>query len=670
LELSGGAYDGAIGPPKRAPVRHALKPPLLAAPAWIAWLCLVSAAGWTADTRTPLAVYGNLPTLEDLALSPDGTKLAYIKTVGEQRSLYVHLLGQPKALGSAGIGDAKLRSLNWMDNGNLVIGISGTVTAPMILGNRQELYELVTYDVDHDKLSHMSLQVKDEKTSNFVWGRPEFRELNGIASLIVTGMWYDHGALPGLFRYDVASGRVKLFAKSIQPFSYSIQWVLDDSGEVAGDVLYFEDRKEWDLKLRRDGRLQVVESGTALIDTPTIVGFNPAGDAIWVQFLENGEAVWKPLSATDGTWGPPLDPSQILIETIKDRKTGRILGGITRDARLHERLVFFDNELQAHWSAALREFPNEHVRLLSHSDDFERILVQVFGPKDGYVYALFDWYTHRAVILGKVYEGLQSVTEVKQISYPAGDGTVIPAFLTLPAGREAAHLPLIVLPHGGPEAADSNRFDWWAQALANEGYAVLQPNYRGSALGPKFVALGYGEWGRKMQSDLSDGVRHLAQQGTIDPTRVCIVGASYGGYAALAGMTLEPGVYRCGVSVAGISDLKRFLEPNYAYGNNPRATRFWDRYLGVSKPTAALLAPISPIEHVKAVTGPVLLIHGRDDTVVPYEQSEVMASALTHAGKSVALVTLKDEDHWLSRGATRLQMLEATMEFLRTNNPP
>jgi len=141
-------------------------------------------------------------------------------------------------------------------------------------------------------------------------------------------------------------------------------------------------------------------------------------------------------------------------------------------------------------------------------------------------------------------------------------------------------------------------------------------------------------------------------------------------HAALAGMTLEPGVYRCGVSVAGISDLKRFLERNYVYAIDPQATRYWDRYLGVSKPTASLVAPISPIEHVKAVTGPVLLIHGRNDTVVPYEQSEVMASALAHAGKSVALVTLTNEDHWLSHGATRLQMLEATVVFLRTNNPP
>ncbi len=211
--------------------------------AWIASLWLVSAVGRSADAQTPLAVYGSLPTLENLALSPDGTKLAYIRTVGEQRNLYVHLLGQAKPLGSAGTGDTKVRYLDWMDNSNLMIGISDTVRAP--LGDQRETSELITYDVNHDKLSHLSLQVKGQKTSNFVWARPAVREVNGSTSMIVSGVWYDDGrALPALFRYDVGSGGVELFARSNQRFGYSIQWLLGDTGEVAGDILYFEEEKK------------------------------------------------------------------------------------------------------------------------------------------------------------------------------------------------------------------------------------------------------------------------------------------------------------------------------------------------------------------------------------------------------------------------------------------
>ena len=245
-------------------------------------------------------------------------------------------------------------------------------------------------------------------------------------------------------------------------------------------------------------------------------------------------------------------------------------------------------------------------------------------------------------------------------------------YLTLPPGRPDKDLPLVVLPHGGPAAADSNRFDWWAQALAAEGYAVVQPNYRGSAVTEKLETAGYGEWGRRMQTDLSDAVRYLAQRGTIDPKRVCIVGASYGGYAALAGVTLDPGVYRCAVSVAGLGDLRRFLRWTNELQNKRDTLNmlYWDRFMGISGPDDPALQAISPVQHVAAVTAPVLLIHGSDDTVVPYQQSEMMADALKRAGKSVSLVTLKHEDHWLSRNDTRYQMLQATVEFLKANNPP
>ena len=175
-----------------------------------------------------------------------------------------------------------------------------------------------------------------------------------------------------------------------------------------------------------------------------------------------------------------------------------------------------------------------------------------------------------------------------------------------------------------------------------------------------------------MQTDLSDGVHYLAQQGLIDPRRVCIVGASYGGYAALAGVTLQTDIYRCAVAVAGVADLKRFLIWTNENRNSDRnlAQRYWDRYLGVAGPDDPAVHTISPIDHVADINVPVLLIHGRDDTVVPFDQSERMADALRRAGKQVQLLALKGEDHWLSRSATRLQMLEACVAFLEANNPP
>jgi dipeptidyl aminopeptidase/acylaminoacyl peptidase len=555
-----------------------------------------------------------------------------------------------------------------MDNDNLLLEVSSTSLPPLgFSGPQREWFQLGTFNIPKQKISAMSLAVRDERTFNVVEGSPTLRDVGGATTLFVPGIYVEGQTLPALFKYDVASGFVRLIAKSSYPWT---QWLIDESGAIAGEFIYRDEQKQWDLKLGGTGRMRTVASGSAPIAVPRVVGFSAAGDSILMRFVENGEPLWKPLFLKDGSWGAPLEKGQAFRRPIIDRKSGRIIGGVHGIDDSH--YIFFDNELQAHWDAVLRAFPGERIDLLSHSDDYSRLLLRVFGANDGYVYALFDWYSHKAATLGKVYEGLESVATVRHIAYRAADGLEIPAYLTLPRGRPEANLPLVVLPHGGPAVADSDRFDWWAQALADQGYAVLQPNYRGSSVNDRFIAAGFGEWGRKMQTDLSDGVRYLAQQGTIDPRRVCIVGASYGGYAALAGVTLDPDVYRCAVSVAGLSDLKRMLHwINANVGRQDNLSqRYWDRFMGVSGASDPTLRAISPIEHIDAVRAPVLLIHGRDDTVVPFEQSEVMADALKHAGKSVEFVTLKREDHWLSRSATRFQMLQATVGFLKANNPP
>jgi dipeptidyl aminopeptidase/acylaminoacyl peptidase len=636
---------------------------------WIEVLCMAGAPARPADAAaSQIEVYGHLPSLEDLALSPDGTRVVFVGTREDERNLYVKPLNENKVLGAAHVGDVKLRAIEWMDNDNILLEVSSTSLPPLgFMGPQQEWFQLGTFNVPKKRFAGVSFDVNGERTFNVISGSPMLRVVGGATTLFVPGIYVTDRTLPALFRYDVADRYMRLIAKSGYPRT---EWLIDENGATAGEFIYRDEQKQWEFRLGESGRMRSAASGIAPIDVPDILGFSASGDSILFRFVENGETLWRPLSLKDGSWGAPLAHGQAFTRPIVDRKSGRIIGGV--QGIDDSRYVFFDNELQAHWDAVLRAFPNERVELLSHSDDYARLLVRVFGAKDGYVYALFDWYGHRAMVVGKVYEGLETVAEVKHLTYQAADGLEIPAYLTLPRGRSEANLPLVVLPHGGPAAADSDHFDWWAQALANEGYAVLQPNYRGSTVSERFMAAGYGEWGRKMQTDLSDGVRYLARQGTIDPKRVCIVGASYGGYAALAGITLDPGVYRCAVSVAGLSDLRRILRwtnENSGHRDN-HGQRYWDRFMGVSGPDDPALKAISPIEHMAAVTAPVLLIHGRDDTVVPYEQSQVMADALKHAGKSVEFVTLKREDHWLSHSATRFQMLQATVAFLKANNPP
>ena len=300
--------------------------------------------------------------------------------------------------------------------------------------------------------------------------------------------------------------------------------------------------------------------------------------------------------------------------------------------------------------------------------ELSTMVVSTSGNYDSGTWFRVDAETGERTIIGLERPAIQgrAIGKVSEFAYEASDGLEFRGILTLPPGREPVGLPAIILPHGGPAAHDRLAFDWWAQAFAARGYAVFQPNFRGSTgRGMAFQEAGEGEWGGKMQSDKSDGLKALTEAGIVDPTRACIMGASYGGYAALAGVTIEQGVYRCAVSVNGVSDLKAITLAERT-GARDIFRRAIDRQFGA----ATDLEAISPARLAKRADAPVLLIHGRDDTVVPYAQSALMADALNDAGRPVDLIELPGEDHWLSTAETRKAMLEAAVAFVEKHNPP
>jgi dipeptidyl aminopeptidase/acylaminoacyl peptidase len=636
------------------------------APAAACLMLLLSSLAGRPGWAVPLEVYGRLPSVEDVALSPDGSRIALIRTDVDKRILLLISLADHKLLGKPlAVGSVKLRWIRWADNDHLMI-VTSTTGLPMeLIGRVQEWSQLSVWDVVKQKLySYPDFdQSGGRQIMNVIGGPVMVRYLGGHTVLFIRGIYVSDVTLPGLFRVDLTTGRQTLIREgSLQ----TGKWLVDEAGEVAAEEDYDQKEQRWRVLERRDGHLREVASGREAIDIPALLGFGPEPGTLLVQKIEDGDPVWRLLSLQDGTFGPPLAERDSLEEPIEDRLTNRMIGGVHVDDTAH--YVFFDRQVQQWWSSILDGFSGEQVELVSASADFKQVVVKVTGPLHGFAYWLMNMNTHRAEPVGNVYEGIGQPLEVKRINYEAADGFKIPAYLTLPRGKPLKNLPLIVFPHGGPEARDTAEFDWWGQAMADQGYLVLQPNYRGSDLTSKHVSAGFGEWGRKMQTDLSDGVRYLVKEGMVDPARVCIVGGSYGGYAALAGVTLDPGVYRCAVSVAGISDLKRMLRNVDWYADRER--RFWNRFMGVKGPSDPLLQQISPIAHIEAIKAPVLLIHGRDDTVVTFDQSTIMFDAMKRAKKEVEMVTLKKEDHWLSRSETRLQMLQSTVAFLRAHNPP
>jgi len=433
-----------------------------------------------------------------------------------------------------------------------------------------------------------------------------------------------------------------------------------------------EENQHWKLDIFRDGDRVPVLDIAAPIEQPEVEGLTDDGSAVVVSMPDTSNTpAYQQIALKDGKISPWAHANVDFGNIITSLSTGRVIGG-TRVIETND-YVYFDPHADKMWRSVKAAFKGAtDVDLESWSDDRTKVLAHVFGRDYGEGFFYIDMIQHKASPVGNTYDGIDDVSARSWISYKAADGREIHAYLTLPIGQQAKNLPLIVLPHGGPHARDYPGFDWFSQALAARGYVVLQPQFRGSdGFGMDLLSAGFGEFGKKMQTDLSDGVRALAAQGLIDPKRVCIVGASYGGYAALAGATLDTGVYRCAVSIAGISDLRGLLRYwNWPHGSDDRNQRFWDRFLGVADYDDPKLNAISPLKHVGNVTIPILLIHGKDDTVVNYDQSDDMADALKSAKKPYEFVTLKGEDHWLSNSETRLQMLQATVKFLETYNPP
>jgi dipeptidyl aminopeptidase/acylaminoacyl peptidase len=298
--------------------------------------------------------------------------------------------------------------------------------------------------------------------------------------------------------------------------------------------------------------------------------------------------------------------------------------------------------------------------------------LRVSGPSDPPTYYLVDLKTHQASSIGGEYPDLASAKlgTVSSFTYKAHDGTAITGYLTLPPQAHDSPPPLVVLPHGGPASRDvDDDFEWLRQFLATRGYAVFQPQFRGSSgFGDSFEQAGDHQWGLLMQDDLTDGVRALIEKGQVDAHRIAIVGFSYSsgyaGYTALAGAAFTPDLYKCAISVNGISDLPRYLGFMIQMaGQYSDQVAYWRRKIGDQADPS--LIERSPDHKADKISAPVLLLYSDSDAFVPINQSQLMAESLQKAGKSVQIVAIPNADHGLSRSPARLRVLEEIDKFLQ-----
>lgn len=323
-------------------------------------------------------------------------------------------------------------------------------------------------------------------------------------------------------------------------------------------------------------------------------------------------------------------------------------------AEEERKTVYFDPEfksLSSSLSKAISKLPL--VRFVDSSADGNKLLIFAESDQDAGRYYLFDRKAktlNEAMLARPGLEG-RALASVKAVTIPGSDGVTIPGYLTLPPGSDGKNLPAVVLPHGGPSARDEWGFDWLAQFLAARGYAVLQPNYRGSAgFGDAWLnENGFKSW-RTSIGDVSASARWLASQGIADPQKLAIVGWSYGGYAALQSAATEPGLYKAVVAIAPVTDLG-LLKQDFADFTNARIV---SKFVG----SGPHVSEGSPLRRASAITAPVLLVHGSLDQNVRVSHSEKMNDALRDAGRSSELLTFKGLDHYLDDSDARVEMLK------------
>ncbi|MGD0865645.1 MAG: S9 family peptidase [Rhizomicrobium sp.] len=619
----------------------------------------------------PVEVFGNLPAISNAKISPDGKHLAIIHPLNGRPIVTVFQLDAPTAVPkNVEYADAVAENIFWADN-NRVVCLFRLNTRWKFSSKLYRLDRAITVAADNSPNAVLMNELPPDLPSVVLDQDPAdpYDILMGAwetdALLHNDRMRYDDQFYFDLFRVSVATGVSSIV---LHGSPYTNRFLTDGLGHPIGRIDQTKDLKE---------HLFVGEKEVASYDVSGGVEWNiqkltEDGSVLAVESYEQGDK-WGlyGLKLGDGTLGPALflNPNFDMTGVLLDDKEARVIGASYTDDM--PEFKYFDSAREQVEERLKRALPGQYVELVSKDATGANYVVLAGGPKNPDTFYLFSPATSQLSVVATTYPGLapSDLGEVKPYPYKSRDGLDIHAYLTLPPGKTHKNLPTVIFPHGGPAARDDMEFDWWAQFMASRGYAVLQPNFRGSTgYGEAFQHAGYGEWAGKVQNDVSDGVQKLIADGIADPKRICIVGASYGGYAALAGATFNPNLYACAISYAGLADLQLFIDRDVASGGEETTSSSdWEAMMGAGKAETGKLDAESPYAHADQVKIPILLIHSSKDTTVPIEQSEIENKALQSAGKNVQFITLDGDDHYLSLGTTRIQLLKEVEKFLAAN---
>ncbi len=633
--------------------------PLMQLIGTIAILCGMPAF---ANETLPIENFAHLERISSVSISPDGRYLAIISAPKDRRTVAIlDWRGEAKLTGAMGTDKYDQFDVDWCrwaSDVRLLCGYRGTASD---MGNHYPVTRMVAIDAD-GKNSKVLIQ-------NSARGESQFQDdvidwSPGIADTVLVQAVEPDSAdnFPSVFALNVRTGSMRINTRARPPIrsfrtdhhgQVRLGWGYDDT-----KISYFgrlDGQREWRLLSKFEAFSQpenILTPFSVVAKTNTLFarGNSDGREALWKLDLEDHEEPSVVFSH------PLVDVSSPLLA-----KDGRMLGVIYETEEPHA--YYTDPYLRSVIEQVNRVVPGTFNTILDMTRDERTFVITSYSDTDAGRFFVFDSIHGTLQEVGAAFPDLppEKMARMRWIHYPAGDSTPIPGYLTVPVGKKAEHLPLIVMPHGGPIARESFGFNFLTQFLANRGYAVLQMNFRGSdGYGSQWFHAAHQDWGGLTYSDITDATRWAIAQGIADPKRVCILGWSFGGYAALLGAVRNSDLYRCSVSIAGVSDLIE-LEFDARHFSNAAIAR---RQIGTDSDK---LKKDSPRRHAAEVNIPILLVHGDRDFNVEQHHSKDMLSALKRAGKTVEFVDIDGGNHSLWREAERIKLLQSIEKFLAAN---
>jgi dienelactone hydrolase len=624
--------------------------------------------------------FGAREQIEQISLSPDGNKIAVVgATVGAASALTAVDMAEsatPKVIARTSGDPQKLRRCDWVTDARLLCGIYMISNDVIKLSATRQ----IAINSDGSGIKVMTVETNSRSLGILQDG-------GGIIDLLPTGapgkVLMTRTFVPeGETGSNIASNREGLGVEMVDitsnarkivesPQPEASEYISDGYGRIRIKGLRPKtnsgyDGARIDYYYRRAGSDKWLPFGKLALAGGNASGFNPYAvdrDAnVAYGFDSDGGRTALYRIALDGS----MKREQVLARPdvdidglVRIGRQRRVVGASYATER--RQTEFFDPALKKLGASLAKALPGHPlISFVDASVDEGKLLMFAGSDVDPGRYYLFDKKTRQMAELLPVRPQLADVAlaTVKPVTFPASDGTTIPGYLTLPPGSDGRNLPTIVMPHGGPGARDEWGFDWLAQFYANRGFAVLQPNFRGSTgYGDAwFRDNGFKSW-RLAIGDVNDGGRWLVKQGIADAGKLGIVGWSYGGYAALQSSVLDPDLFKAIVAIAPVTDLESLRAESRYYTNFAMV----DAFIG----KGPHVVEGSPARNAARIKAPVLLFHGTNDLNVGVGESRLMTGKLRDAGKTVELVEFKKLDHQLDDSQARAEMLAKSDAFLR-----